>query len=179
MSASLELRAPGRTRRVPIEAFYRGYKDIDLAPDELIAAIEVPLPRRGEDLRLYKMSRRRALDIASFTAAVLVRRDGAGDIAEARIAYGGVGPTVTRVRAAERALAGEPYALDTFRRAGEIAAREITPWTDVRGSESYRRRLAENVLVKFFYDTTEPMPGDLDLRLTGATPGSRTGAGVR
>jgi hypothetical protein len=32
------------------------------------------------------------------------------------------------------------------------------PWTDVRGSERYRRRLAENVLVKFFHDVTGPPP---------------------
>jgi xanthine dehydrogenase small subunit len=159
--ASLELCGVGRTRRVPIESFYRGYKDIDLAPDELIAAVEVPLPRRGEELRLYKMSRRRALDIASFTAAVLVRIEGDA-VVEARIAYGGVGPTVVRLPCAERALLGQPFTLDTFRRAGEIAAAEVTPWSDVRGSETYRRRLAENVLAKFFFDLTEPPPEDFE-----------------
>jgi xanthine dehydrogenase iron-sulfur cluster and FAD-binding subunit A len=45
-----------------------------------------------------------------------------------------------------------------MRRAGEIAAGEITPWTDVRGSEEYRRRLAVNVLSKFFHDVAGPQP---------------------
>ena len=49
-----------------------------------------------------------------------------------------------------------------MRRAGEIAAAEITPWTDVRGSERYRRRLAENVLVKFFHDVTGPEPAPFE-----------------
>jgi xanthine dehydrogenase small subunit len=142
-------------RRVPIEAFYRGYKEIDLGPGELIASVEAPLPRRDQTLRLYKMSRRRALDIASFTAAVLLRRD-RDTIAEARLAFGGVGPIVVRLPRAEAFLAGRAWSLDTARRAGEIAAGEITPWSDVRGSEAYRRRLAENVLVKMFLDELGP-----------------------
>jgi xanthine dehydrogenase small subunit len=155
MGASLELVGPDGSRRVAIESFYRGYKKIDLGAGELIARVDIPLPRRDDDLRLYKMSRRRALDIATFTAAVLVRRAG-GAIASARVAYGGVGPTVVRLPRAEAFLAGQPFTADTMRRAGEIAAREITPWTDVRGSEIYRRRLAENVLVKFFHDVGGP-----------------------
>jgi xanthine dehydrogenase small subunit len=179
--AVLELRGPADSRRVPIESFYRGYKQLDLRPGELIAAVDIPLPGRGDELRLYKMSRRRALDIASFTAAVLVRRAGAAGgvgvgvsaaadagraapgqhsdpdtIASARLAYGGVGPTVLRLPRAEAFLAGRPFTLETFRRAGEIAATETTPWTDVRGSDGYRRRLAENALVKFFHDVANP-----------------------
>ncbi len=161
MGAVLELAGPEGRRRVPIESFHRGYKKLDLAPGELIASLEIPLPERGEDLRLYKMSRRRALDIATFTAAVLMRRSGDA-IASVRLAYGGVGPTVVRLPRAEAFLAGRPFTADTMRRAGAIAAGETTPWTDVRGSETYRRRLAENVLVRFFHDVAGPAPAPFE-----------------
>jgi xanthine dehydrogenase small subunit len=161
MGAVVELVGPAGTRRVPIESFYRGYKKLDLGSGELIAGLEIPLPKRGDDLRLYKMSRRRALDIASFTAAVLMRRSG-DTVASVRLAYGGVGPTVMRLPRAEAFLAGRPFTADTMRHAGEIAAGEITPWSDVRGSETYRRRLAENVLVKFFHDVTGPEPAPFE-----------------
>jgi xanthine dehydrogenase small subunit len=161
MGAMLELVGPAGSRRVPIESFYRGYKKLDLGPGELIARLEIPLPQRGQDLRLYKMSRRRALDIATFTAAVLMRRSG-DTIVSARLAYGGVGPTVVRLPRAEAFLAGRPFTADTMRRAGEVAIGEITPWTDVRGSELYRRRLAENVLVKFFHDVAGPEPAPFE-----------------
>ena len=149
--AVLELHGRTGARRVPIESFYRGYKTIDLAPDELIASVEVPLPSPEEELRLFKLSRRRALDISTFTAAILLRREG-GAVASARLAYGGVGPTVARLHRTEAFLAGRRFDLDTLRRAGAIAASEVTPWTDVRGSEAYRRKLAENVLLKLILD---------------------------
>ena len=173
--ATLELRGPAGARRVPIESFYRGYKKIDLAPGELIAGVEVPLPGAKDDLRLYKMSRRRALDIASFTAAILIRRAGA-EVASARIAFGGVGPTVVRLPQTETFLAGKPLTLDTARRAGEIAASEITPWTDVRGSERYRRRLAQNVMVKFFHAVAGPPPVGSPLLDRGRDSRSAPGA---
>ena len=37
--------------------------------------------------------------------------------------------------------------------AGEIAVAEITPISDVRGSQDYRYTLARNVLLKFYYQS--------------------------
>ncbi|HVS65433.1 MAG TPA: FAD binding domain-containing protein [Thermoanaerobaculia bacterium] len=153
MGAELELVGPGGRRRLPIEAFYRGYKEIDLGRGELIAAIEVPLPEPGEVLRLRKLSRRFDLDISSVTAAFHLSF--AGDrIDRARIAFGGVGPTVLRAPRAEVALAGHVLDLELARRAGRIARAEVTPITDVRGSEEYRARLVERLFVELAYELT-------------------------
>jgi len=139
-----------------IDRFYTGYKQLDLAADELLVKVRMALPAADDVLRLVKVSRRRDLDISTFTAAILVRREGER-IATARVAYGGVGPTVVRMRAAEAALAGQPFTEETFRRAGEAAADEIKPLTDVRGSADYRLALARNILVKFFHEQTVPV----------------------
>jgi xanthine dehydrogenase small subunit len=149
MEATLDLASAAGTRRVPIDRFFKGYKQLDLAADELLVTVRMPLPAPADLLRLVKVSRRRDLDISTFTAAILVRRAGER-IAAARIAYGGVGPTVVRMRAAEEALVGRPFTEETFRAAGDVAAGEIRPLTDVRGSADYRRQLARNVLLKFF-----------------------------
>jgi xanthine dehydrogenase small subunit len=69
-----------------------------------------------------------------------------------KIAYGGVGPMVLRLPRTEAFLKGKHITLDTFSAAGEIAREEISPITDVRGSEDFRRQLASNILKKFFYD---------------------------
>ncbi len=149
--ARLELTGKEGTRTVPITSFYRGYKTLDLAPDEIITRIVVPLPARGETLRLYKVSKRSHLDISSFTAAMLMRR--AGDRIDAiRIAYGGVAPVVLRLPRTESFLTGKPFSLDTLEDAGAIAREEIAPISDVRGSKEFRLQLAENVLKKFYYD---------------------------
>jgi len=149
--AVLELASPRGTREVPIDRFSKGYKQLDLAADELLVRIRLRLPGPGERLGLVKVSRRRDLDISTFTAAVRLRLDG-DRIASATVAYGGVGPTVVRMRGTEAALVGRPFTAETFRRAGDAAVAEITPLTDVRGSADYRRQLARNVLLKFFHE---------------------------
>ena len=152
--AVLEILGPSGTRRVPIESFYRGYKDIDLDDDELLARVETRLPASDQELRLYKMSRRRDMDISSFSAAILLRLDG-DRITRARIAFGGVAETVVRMQEAENYLVGRDLSEENMLRAGSIAAAAIEPITDVRGHSSYRLRLAENVMLKYFFDVRE------------------------
>jgi xanthine dehydrogenase small subunit len=151
--ATLELN--GGTRTVPVDRFYRGYKQFDLLPDEIITSVRVPIVR--DTLELYKVSRRKDLDISAFTAAVRVAMDG-DRIARATIVYGGVGPTVVRLARAEAFLAGKLPTLDAFEQAGRIAREEIKPISDVRGSADYRLQLAENILAKFWYDVYGETP---------------------
>jgi xanthine dehydrogenase small subunit len=152
MDAVLELRSVDGVRSVPITEFYKGYKKLDMRPGELITRVRVPLPRDGELLRLYKVSRRRDLDIASFTAAIRMRLDG-DTISEAAIALGAVGPTVIRARKTEEFLRGRALDEETMQQAGEVAISEITPISDVRGAADYRYQLTRNVLMKFYYQT--------------------------
>ena len=151
MDAELELAGPAGRRTVNINDFYHGYKKFDLRPDELLAKLRIPLPRPDDLLRLYKVSRRRDLDIATFTAAIRVWLDGE-TINEARLAYGAVGPTVIRLRRTEEFLSGQPFAEEIMREAGDVAVSEIKPIADVRGSKDYRNQLARNVLLKFYHE---------------------------
>ncbi len=151
MESMLTLSSQSGTRRVNINDFYSGYKKFDLRPGELLTKIDVPLPRDDETLKLYKVSRRRDLDIASFTAAIRLRFDG-NTIAEASIALGAVGPTIVRPRKVEQFLLGKPFSEATMRQAGELATEEISPISDVRGSAEYRTQLTRNVFLKFFYE---------------------------
>jgi xanthine dehydrogenase small subunit len=152
MEAMLELRSVNGSREVNINDFYKGYKKLDLRPGELIARVRVPLPADDELLRLYKVSRRRDLDIASFTAAIRMRLEGE-TISEAAIAFGAVGPSVIRARRTEEFLRGRPLDEATMQRAGEVAVAEISPISDVRGAADYRYQLTRNVLLKFYHET--------------------------
>src|SRR2546428_12607011 len=97
-------------------------------------------------MKLYKVSRRKALDISAFTAAIRLRMN--GRIEDARIAYGGVAPTVIRLPKTESFLKGKSPSLDLFERAGELARSEIKPISDVRGSADYRLQLAPKIMLK-------------------------------
>ncbi len=155
VEARLELVGPKGTRSVAVGDFFTGYRETVLAEDELIARVVVPLPRDGERLGLYKVSKRKEMDISTFRAAILVELAG-GRVARAALAFAGVGPRVIRLRSTESFLLGQPISEATFREAGRRARAEVEPISDVRGSRDYRLILAENVLLKFFRDHVEP-----------------------
>ena len=157
MEAELDLVSQHRTRTVGITDFYLGYKQFDLQPGELLRQVRIPLPAPSDLLRLVKVSRRRDLDIATFTAAILMRLDGE-TIAEARVALGAVGPTVVRATATEDFLQGQPFSEATMRRAGEVATGEIAPISDVRGSQDFRYQLTRNVFLRFYHEQVPVAP---------------------
>ncbi|MDB5294310.1 MAG: xdhA [Phycisphaerales bacterium] len=174
LGAEIDVVGTAGTGRVPIGAFYAGYRKTVLRPDELVAGIRIPLPAAGEAVKLYKVSRRKDLDISTFGAAIWTRQTN-GTLADVRIAYGGVGPMVLRMTRAEDALRGKAPTLARFEAAGELAAQDVTPITDVRGSEAYRRALARNILVKYWHETTGGGGGEDDH--DGGGTGDGTGEG--
>ncbi len=145
MVADAQIELNGGARVVPINAFYQGYKKFDLAQDEIITRLRVPIVR--DTLRLYKVSRRRDLDISAFTAAIRLSFANS-HIEKAWVAYGGVAPTVVRLPKTEEFLAGKAVSVDVFKHAGRIAREEVKPISDVRGSAGYRSQLAENIMAK-------------------------------
>lgn len=156
MDANLELTGVSGVREVPINDFFKGYKQVDLAPDEIITRVVIPADdgRRttdGEVLRLYKVSRRRDLDISAFAAAIRLQMSD-GRIESARLAFGGVAPVVLRLKKTEEFLAGKRPSLELFEHAGRLARTEVAPISDVRGSKEFRFQLAANIFSKFWYE---------------------------
>lgn len=158
LGAEIELVGPGGARRVDVNEFFTGYKQTVMRGDELVARVIVPRPAAHDVFRLYKVSKRRDLDISSFTAAFWLKRDGT-TIAAARAAYGGVGPNVLRLPQTESFLLGRAFDEQTFVEAGAIATAEIAPIGDVRGAAEYRRTLAANVLRKLYWDSAASPAG--------------------
>jgi xanthine dehydrogenase small subunit len=161
MEAQIEATGKNGARRIPIGRFYTGYKKMDLSSDEIITAVIVPLPGTETLLRLYKVSKREHLDISSVAAAFyvkVVRADnGEQKIALAKVALGGVAATCIRSTAAEIFLQDKLFTLDVFAEAGRIAAAELKPLSDVRGSREFREQLTRNLFIKFFYESLAEM----------------------
>jgi xanthine dehydrogenase small subunit len=154
LHARIQLLGRRGPRDVDVNDFFLGYKRLDLRPDELVTGVCIPLVAADQVLRLYKVSKRNDLDISTFTAAILLELTD-GVVQLARVAYGGVGPTVLRLPGVESFLLGKPFTSQTMGRAGELARREITPISDVRGEADYRSALAENILLKCYHDCVE------------------------
>ena len=142
-----------KRREIPMTELYRGYRQLSLAPGELIT--HVTFDRLGSDrfLRLYKVSQRKDLDISTVSAAFSVKLDRAGGggavgVSAARLALGGVAATPIRLPAVEEAMVGT---LDAARieSLAELVAGSIRPLSDVRGSAAYRSVLAANLFRRF------------------------------
>ncbi|MEM8873572.1 MAG: FAD binding domain-containing protein [Planctomycetota bacterium] len=151
LEAIVEIAGPTGRRSVSVEDFHTDYRVCDLRPGELVTAVRIPLLTADQTLRCYKVSRRKDLDISSVSAAFRITLDG-DTIDDIRIAFGGVGPTILRLRETEAALIGKSATLETFEAAGEVARDEVTPMTDVRGSETYRRTVVQRMFSKLFHD---------------------------
>jgi xanthine dehydrogenase small subunit len=161
LQASVVLAGSRGTRALPLEDFYLGYQKNDLAPDEIVAAIEVPKRRANLRYRCYKVSKRYDSDISAVCAAFAIWLDG-DRVEQCRIAFGGMAATPMRAAGAEAALDGglwnEQHAAD----ASKALAADFQPLTDLRASADYRLRVAQNLLTRFWLETRldDPLPAE-------------------
>ncbi len=146
LGAEFVVRGPRGTRTVPAGEFFLGPFSTVLAPDELLVEVRIPAVPPGTGHAFLELSRRHG-DFAIVGVAALVGLGPDGRIERAALTLGGAGPTPVRARQAEAALLGAPPTEDLFREAGELAAREISPTSDIHASADYRRRVAA-VLVR-------------------------------
>jgi xanthine dehydrogenase small subunit len=140
LDAELVLTRGGARREAPLREFYRGYKQVDLRPDEIIESVRFPVTRARGRFNFEKVSKRRYLDIASVNSAAWLRLDD-GSISEAFLSAGGVAPIPMRLAATEAFLAGKRVTAELARRAAEVARSEVAPISDVRGSADYKQLL--------------------------------------
>ena len=157
LGAEIELEnAAGQRRILPLSELYLGYKQLAKAADEQVTSIRFPAPAPTDAFNFEKVSKRTHLDIASVNTAAWLRLED-GIIREARLSAGGVGPVPMLLPRAAAALLGQPATLSTLRRAQELAQQEISPISDVRGTEQYKRLLLHQLLEAHFVEMGLPV----------------------
>ncbi len=149
--STLQIASLQGERSLPVEDFFLDYGSQDLRRGEFIRRIDVPLPIEGVELRAYKISKRYHQDISAVCGAFAASVSG-GTLGKVRIAYGGMAATPRRALQCERFLCGKRFEESTFRRAMEILKDDFDPITDFRASSSYRMQVAQNLLLRFYYD---------------------------
>jgi xanthine dehydrogenase small subunit len=166
LEAVVHARSVRGLREVPFTTLFRGYRDLALEPDELIAAVSLPDPDPPSALRagtragrgtppsrakqfFRKVGTRRAQSISKVVFAGLLRlgRDGRVDLA--RIALGSVAPVTLRAGRAEQALLGARPSAAAAAAARAALLEDIAPIDDIRSDRGYRRRVSENLLEQF------------------------------
>ncbi|MBK9517346.1 MAG: xanthine dehydrogenase small subunit [Anaeromyxobacter sp.] len=157
LDASVVLRRGQDTRELPLAAFFAGYRRTALRPGELLERIRVPRRAPGLSFRAYKVAKRFDQDISTVCGAfalVLER----GRVAQVRVAFGGMAATPVRVDAVERALLGLPWTLAAVEQVVPLLDQALAPLSDLRGSATYRRLVAGNLLRKFQLETGGEAP---------------------
>ena len=145
LGATLVLASTRGERTLPIEDFYLAYRKTALAPDEVLARIEVPQPTPHEWLRADKISKRFEDVISAVCLAVALQVED-GVIHSARIGAGGVAAVPARAMQTEAALAGQQCAEAIFDAAATVLEAEFKPLSDMRASSAYRRAVLGNLL---------------------------------
>lgn len=151
LDAEIEFASSKGSRRVALKSFYKAYKVFDKNEDEIAIGLHLPLLSSDWVSKFFKVSMRKDLDISAVTFAAVMKVD-QGKIAEARLAMGGIGPCVIRLPAVEQSLRGQDFNMQTFTQAGEQALAMITPISDLRASEEYRRLVTVNLFKKCYHE---------------------------
>ena len=144
LDAVLHVATHDGERQVPLAGFYRDFYETTLAPTEMICGVRLPRPAAGSRAVFIKFLPRSAEDYA--TVSVCCRIDfeaGSGIVRDARVVLGGVGSTILRATAAERALTGVLPGSATIAAAAALAAAATDPLSDTRGSASYKRQMTQ------------------------------------
>lgn len=154
LGAKLSLRRGEHRREIKLEDYFLAYGKQDRQPGEFVESVTLPLLPAGETFATYKISKRREEDISALCGAFRVFVSDAGVVGMARIAFGGMAATPKRAKAVEAALVGKPWTMETVEAALPAFASDYHPISDMRASAEYRLLAAQNLLKRFFLDSS-------------------------
>jgi len=140
-------------RRVPYRNFHTAYKQMDLAPDELVKS--VCLGRQFSSYAHYsrKVGTRNAQAISKVCIAAVAQMEDQ-TLTDIRVAFGSVAPVPIRLAETERMLQRQHLADSLIERARRSAAGETRPINDARSTARYRSAVVGNLVAEFLESLT-------------------------
>ena len=135
-------------RLIPVHEFFKSYKIIDLAPDELIAEALLPAPPANARCAFAKIGTRRAQSIAKISLGAYCEVEG-DRLRNVRLAAGSMGPIHLRLFQAEAAATAGACSRDLIEEAAMKTESDVTPIDDVRSTADYRRVVLGNLVRRF------------------------------
>ncbi len=151
LNATMTLRKGEKTREIAVEDYFKDYKVTDLEKSEFIQDISIPKAQDGQHFKVYKVSKRIDDDISAVLASILIEIDGK-KVKSVSMAFGGMAAIPKRAKACEKALLGKPWTQTNVDKAKKALAKDFQPMSDVRASDAYRMKVAQNLLQKCFIE---------------------------
>jgi carbon-monoxide dehydrogenase medium subunit len=143
----------GQRREVPIEQFCTGPGKNVLQAGEIVVEFRLPATTSTSGSHYRRFIPRNEMDIAVVGVGAAVTLDESRNtIKAARIGVGAVAPTPLFARQASELLVGRPADEAAFKDAAQAVVEIISPITDMRGTQEFRRHvtgvLVERVLAE-------------------------------
>jgi CO/xanthine dehydrogenase FAD-binding subunit len=146
--AEIELVSANGSRWIAYQGFHTGYKQMQIAPDELLARIRLPRNTRGATHYYRKVGTRKAQAISKVCLAAVARVE-EKLVQDVRIALGSVAPIVVRCMQTEAALLGRKPDAEVIQLSCATLSQEISPIDDIRSTADYRLHVSKNLLTDF------------------------------
>jgi len=144
LGAQIVATGSGGERIIPIEEFFLSLFSTALQPGEILTEIRVPAPPARSGGAYFKLERKVG-DFATAAVAAQVTLDASGAVQKVGIALTNVGPTPIKAKRAEDFLRGKKLDEANIRQAGQLAADEAQPSSDLRGPAEYKTGLVKEL----------------------------------
>lgn len=140
LGAEVTIFGPAGSRTIPIANFFRGMYETVLAADELLVDVKIPFMAEQSRAVYLRYSTLSANDWPCLGVAAFVARAGER-CTELRLALGGLAATPLAVQGLQFA-AGNSLGAAVIEKVLDAVDQQISPSSDFRGSEWYKRRMA-------------------------------------
>jgi carbon-monoxide dehydrogenase medium subunit len=144
LDAILHVEGARGRRDIPVAQFATGYMSTDLAADELLHSVTLPVWPRGHGYAFLEFARRRG-DFAIVSAAVLLLLDRRGAVSRASLTISGIGPNPERMTEGEAMLRGHKIDAGIVKDVAMLAGK-LDAASDIHAGADYRRHLAQVLL---------------------------------
>ncbi|NIM59363.1 MAG: xanthine dehydrogenase family protein subunit M [Candidatus Aminicenantes bacterium] len=139
LEAKVRLQSAKASREIPLSEFFKGPGKSCLSSDEIMTDILLEPPSQKTKATFLKKGRVK-MDLAIASLALLVEIEG-GRCRKARIAAGSVASMPLRLFDVEALLEGSTISKDSVSKAQQLARDTVSPITDLRATEEYRRHV--------------------------------------
>lgn len=144
LGAIAHVRSLDGAREIPVNEFCTAPGKTALAADELLEKIEIPRPEDQSGTKFLRFIPRNEMDIAVVNAAAHIKlANGGTHFENVRVALGSVGPTPIFASEVGAYLIGKACNEENIHDASEIASKNVSPISDMRGTVEHRFQLVK------------------------------------
>jgi carbon-monoxide dehydrogenase medium subunit len=140
LDAKVKLGSKKGERVMTLEEFYTDLFETAMEHDEIVLEVQVPAtpPKTASAYQKFNLL---SSDQGIVAVAATVTADKGGVCTDAKIVLGNAGVTPIRAKSAEKVLIGKKLTDKLFAEAGEAAAGDADPVSDIHSSAEFRKHL--------------------------------------